>query len=72
MLGPIIVSLVGVSLPVIVGMWLAPKRDTDLCKLMLLPECNGCLQSLMTKVQCKIDMKGLPVDLGASSSYPTG
>jgi hypothetical protein len=72
MLGPIIVSLVGVSLPIVAGMLLAPKRDTELCKLMLMPECRGCLRSLAATVQCNIDMKNLPAGLGTSSTYRAG
>jgi hypothetical protein len=36
MLGPIIVSSVAVGLPVVAGLWLAPRRDSRRIKQMLI------------------------------------
>jgi hypothetical protein len=72
MFGPIIVSLVGISLPVVAGMWLVPKHGSDGREMRLNLDYRGRLQSLMTTMQDKIVSKQPPAGLEASSSYHTG
>jgi hypothetical protein len=72
MLGPIIVSLVGISLPVVGGIWLAPKQDREHARLMLTRQCRGYVRSLLTAAQGEINIRHLPAGLGSSSTYPTG
>jgi hypothetical protein len=67
MFGPIIVSFVGVCLPVVAGLMLAPRNIDNSTQ-----EWRNHLRSLMTAVQTKIAMKHLPADLGSTSTYPTG
>jgi hypothetical protein len=58
--GPIVVSLIAVSLPVVAGTWLAPRRDGNGCNMRLKPESRTCRQSLVITVQDRIEMKHLP------------
>ena len=66
MLGPIMVALAGVSFPIVAGMWLAPRRDSDGAKQVLMQECRGCLQALATATQSKTER--WPAGLGSSST----
>jgi hypothetical protein len=72
MLGPIIVSLVGISLPVVGGIWLAPKQDRDHARSVLTRQCRGYVRSLLTAAQGELDIKHLPAGLGSSSTYRAG
>jgi hypothetical protein len=71
MLGPIIVSLVGVSLPVVAGICLAPKRTGQRSELMLIRQGRDRLRLLVTAAQSKIQLKNLPAVLGSSSTLRT-
>lgn len=67
MLGTIIVSLAGVSLPVIAGIWLAPERNGQRGKMMLMQGVRGCLRSWMVAAQTKVTPKDPPADRESSS-----
>jgi hypothetical protein len=70
MFGPVIVSLVGVSFPVVAGILLAPRQDSERGKAMLMRQCRGYLQSLAATT--KIHLKQLPAGLESSSTLTTG
>jgi hypothetical protein len=67
MFGSIIVSFVGICLPVVAGLMLAPRNIDKSTQ-----EWRSHLRSLMAAIQTKIAMKDLPADLGSTSTYPTG
>jgi hypothetical protein len=72
MFGPIIVSLVGISLPVVAGMWLVPKHGSDGRDMRLNLGYGSRLQSLMSTAQDKFVSKQPSAGLETSSSYHTG
>jgi hypothetical protein len=72
MFGPIIVSAVGVSLPVVAGILLAPRRASDRSTWMQMRERIGFLRSLITAVQSKNRLRQLPAGLESSSSFRAG
>jgi hypothetical protein len=69
MLGPIIVSFVAVGLPVVAGIWLAPKQDGGHGVSMLVGQCRDYLRSVMIAAQAKMPLKQLPAGLRYSSTF---
>jgi hypothetical protein len=72
MLGPIIVSFVGVGLPVGAGIWLAPTRNSGHGLWMLVTETRSRIRSLMIAAEGKIQLKHLPAPLRYDSTLGTG
>jgi hypothetical protein len=50
MLGPIIVSSIGIGLPIVAGLWLAPRRDGEPARSVRIHQLQGWLHSLVRGV----------------------
>ena len=70
MLGPIIVSLVGVGLPIVAGIGLAPKREGG--ERMFAGRCRDRFRSLMLATRPRICAEHLSEVLPYSSTFRTG